>query len=289
MKKHIAFVGTGMMGSGMALRLLAAGHPLTVYARRNRASVDRLCAQGATEAPELATLARDAEVVVLCLADSIAVREVVAGLVPCLRAGQLIIDATTSDPGVTRALAAELAPRAVRFVDAPVTGGPPQAEAGALASMVGCAEADFADVRQVVACYSAVVQRMGGIGAGHTAKLLNNFVTQGTVALLAEAYTRARDAGIDWAALHAVMSVGAARSGTLEKLVRPALAGDFDGARFSIRNSAKDLGYFCAFAAQSGRGRSVLGETIRQRLAAAVDAGLGDRFVSRLLDPELDR
>jgi 3-hydroxyisobutyrate dehydrogenase-like beta-hydroxyacid dehydrogenase len=287
MKTPIGFVGAGWMGTGMAMHLLAAGHPVSVYAHRNRAGVDRLCARGAAEASDLATLARGVDVIVLSLSDAVAVRAVVDGMSLGLRAGHLVIDTTTSDPRVTRELAALLSNRSVRLVDAPVTGGPTQAEAGVLGTLVGCAASDLDAVQRIVACYSSVVQRMGEVGSGHAAKLLNNFVTQGTVVLLAEAYARALDNDIDWQALYAAMYAGAARSGTLEKVVGPALGGDFDGSKFTIRNAAKDLGYYCALAASSGRGGSALGEVIHKRLADADAAGVGDRFVSRLLDPDL--
>ncbi|MBK7080609.1 MAG: NAD(P)-dependent oxidoreductase [Betaproteobacteria bacterium] len=285
MKAAIGFVGAGWMGTGMAMRLLAAGHPVSVHAHRHRSGVDRLCARGAAEASNLAALARGAEVIVLSLSDAEAVRAVLDGVGPGLRAGCLVIDTTTSDPRVTRALAESLSARGVRLVDAPVTGGPAQAEAGVLGSLVGCAASDFDAVQRIASCYSTVVQRMGEVGSGHAAKLLNNFVTQGTVVLLAEAYARARDNGIDWQALYAVMGAGAARSGTLEKVVGPALGGDYDGSKFTIRNAAKDLGYYCALAAGSDRGPSTLGEVIRQRFADAQASGAGNRFVSRLLDP----
>ncbi len=289
MKERIGFVGVGLMGTGMALRLVAAGHPLAVHVHNRRDGVETLLRRGATETRDLAALAQAADVVILCVSNAVVVRSVVDGLRPGLRPGQLVIDATTSDPQVTRSLAVELRAGDVRFADAPVTGGPAQAEAGALGSLVGCDEDDFAAVQRIVGCYSKVVQRLGAVGSGHCAKLLNNFVTQGTVALLVEAYARARDFGIDWRSLYAVMQAGAARSGTLEKVVGPALDGDFDGSRFTIRNAHKDLGYFCELAARSERGPSVLAEEVRARLGSGIAAGLGDRFVSRLLDPSLTR
>ncbi len=160
MKAAIGFVGAGWMGTGMAMHLLAAGHPVSVHAHRNRSGVDRLCARGAAEASDLASLARGAEVIVLCLSDADAVRAVLDGAGPGLRPGHLVIDATTSDPRVTGALAESLSARGVRLVDAPVTGGPTQAEAGVLGSLVGCEASDFDAVQRIVACYSAVV-RMG--------------------------------------------------------------------------------------------------------------------------------
>lgn len=285
-RTRIGFIGLGMMGAGMAHRLLLTGRPLIVVANRDREGVEALTAAGAVEADDAGALAEAADVIVTCVPDSPAVAVVAEAILPRLRPGQLWIDVTTADPGATRALATRLAPTGAAFADAPVTGGPAQAEAGALASMVGCAPDDWDRVRATVGAYSTVVRRFGDVGAGHTAKLLNNLVTQGTMVLLAEAYGMARRAGVDWQALFEVMGAGAARSGTLEKAVGPALLGDFDGSRFTIRNAAKDLAYAAALFREQGRAAPIV-EAARERLAGLVEQGQGGRFVSRLLDPAI--
>lgn len=288
-KERIGFIGAGLMGRGMALNLVRAGFPVMVHVHRNREGIDELIALGATETNNLRHLAENSDVIVMCLSNADTVRAVIEGLLPGLRRDQLVIDATTSNPDVSVEIAEMLAARGVRYADAPVTGGPRESENGKLGVLVGCREEDFERVRNVVSTYAKVAQRIGGVGTGHRAKLLNNFVTQGTGALLAEAYCRARDAGVDWHALYSVMEAGAARSGTLEKMVKPALDGNYDGSRFSLRNALKDCTYFCETADKSARGPSKLGRQIREILQEAVDAGIGDRYVSALLDPELDR
>ncbi len=280
------YYGAGLKARGMALHLLRAGHPLSVYVHRNREGIDELLAQGARETHDLRALAEACDAVVMCVSNADTVHAVVDGLLPGLRRGQLVIDATTSRPKISRQVAALLGEKGVRYADAPVTGGPNESAAGRLGSLVGCDDADFERVRAIVACYSKVVHRIGGIGTGHQAKLLNNFVTQGTGALLAEAYGRARESGVDWKALYAVMETGAARSGTLEKMVKPALDGDFDGSRFSLRNALKDTSYFCEMAEESPRGPSPLAQRVRAVFEEAVDAGYGERYVSALLDPQ---
>lgn len=287
--ERIGFIGVGLMGRGMATHLLKMGHPLTVFVHRNREGVDELVASGARETGSLPYLAENTDVIVLCVNNADTVRSVLEGLLPGLRKGQLVIDATTSNPKITREVAAWLQERGIRYADAPVTGGPNESAAGKLGSLVGCKDADFDEVRRITACYSKVVNRIGGIGTGHQAKLLNNFVTQGTGALLAEAYRRARDNGVDWKALYSVMEAGAARSGTLEKMVKPALDGNYDGSRFSLRNALKDYSYFCEMTDESPRGPSQLAHDIRDIFKQAVDDGLGERYVSVLLDPELDK
>jgi 3-hydroxyisobutyrate dehydrogenase-like beta-hydroxyacid dehydrogenase len=284
--ERIGFVGAGLMGRGMAQNLLRAGHPLTLHVHRNRQGLDRLLALGAGQTDDLGELAGRSEVIILCVDNAETVRRVVDGLSPALRPGQLLIDATTSDPAVTREIAEKLRANGIDYSDSPVTGGPLQAEAGALGSLVGCDEATFPRIHKIVAHYSRTVERIGGIGSGHFAKLLNNFVTQGTTVLLAEAYGRARDHGLDWRALYSVMAAGAARSGTLEKMVKPALEGNFDGSQFTIRNALKDLTYFCELAENSERGTSKLAEAIRTIFENAAAADLSDRYVSALLDPQ---
>lgn len=288
MNEQIGFVGAGLMGRGMAANLLRAGYPLTLYIHRQRAGREALLALGAGETDELGALARQSAVIIVCVDNAETVRRVVDGLLPALTRGQLLIDATTSDPAATREIAARLRERGVDYADAPVTGGPVQAQAGALGSLVGCDQATFPRIQKIASCYSRTVQRIGEVGSGHFAKLLNNFVTQGTTALLAEAYRRARDNGVDWRALYSVMEAGAARSGTLEKMVKPALDGDFDGSQFSMRNALKDLSYYCRLASASEHGTSALAKSIRGVFDQAVAAGLGDRYVSALLDPKLE-
>lgn len=285
-RERIGFIGAGMMGRGMAKNLLKAGYAVTLFIHRRRDGVEPLLAAGAGATRELGELAGQSDAIIVCVDNAHSVRGVIDGLLPALRAGQLLIDATTSDPEVTREIAATLRARGVVYADCPVTGGPVQAEAGALGSIVGCAERDFARVQAIVSHYSKTVQRIGEVGTGHTAKLLNNFVTQGTAVLLAEAYGRAREAGVDWRALYAVMEAGAARSGTLEKMVKPALEGNFDGTQFSIRNAHKDVGYFRRLAEKSARGPSEMAAGIHRVLEEALNAGLGERYVSILLRPD---
>lgn len=173
------------------------------------------------------------------------------------------------------------------FADAPVTGGPPQAESGELASLVGCVGEDFAAVETAVGTYSKVVRRFGNVGAGHTAKLLNNFVSQGTMLLLAEAFGKARELGVDWTALYDAMMAGAARSGTLEKAVGPALHGDFDGSRFTIAHAEKDLRYVAELFVNGAPPGADIANVLHTRLADHVAAGNAQRFVSRMLDAEI--
>ena len=142
----LAFAGIGLMGLPMCRRLLAAGYPLTVW-NRNADKCLPLLQDGAGRVQTPAELCRDAELVLLCLADTAAVREVVfgeGGIVEGARPGQLLIDFSSLEPAATREMAAELLARTgMHWMDAPVSGGTPGAEHGTLAIMAGGRQIDI--------------------------------------------------------------------------------------------------------------------------------------------------
>lgn len=280
----IGFVGVGFMGHGMALRLLGAGHALTVIAHKNRAPVDDLVAKGAREAASLPELAAGQDAIFLCLTGTPQVEAVLGEIAPTLTAGQIVIDTGTSVPQSTERLAAQLSGRGIGWADAPVGGGPQHAARGELASMVGATDGDFARAFPWFEVTSRVIHHMGPPGAGHRAKLLNNLVAVGQCALVIEAYKTARQQGLDWQKLYDIMMAGAARSGSLERILIPALKGDFDGYVFSAANAAKDLGYFADFAAGLGADPRV-GQALRDYFQDAAAQHGRDTLLSQLLKP----
>ena len=283
-RQSIGFIGAGLMGSGMVERLLAAGHPVTVVAHRSRRNLDRLIGLGAAESATARELVEASDVLFTCVPNARVVEEIAENLVRHFRNGHIWIDATTSRPRTSEELSVRLSAMGVTFADAPVTGGPDHASEGTLATLVGCEKERFSAVRRLVSPYSAVVRRFGGPGRGNAAKLLNNMVTQGTMVLLSDAYRCAGRIGVDERALYDVMMAGAARSGTLEKAVGPALDGNFQGSRFSIANAAKDLNYARELIADSKHSDEALVTVLADRLKALEERGWGERFVSEMLD-----
>lgn len=281
----VGFVGAGLMGAGMASCLLNAGHPVSVLVHNNRAPIAPLLARGADEAADLKALVDRSDVIVTCLPNADIVERLASDILPNMRAGQIWIDTTTSRPATSETLAERVAECAAIFADAPVTGGPQQAMEGALASLVGCEEAAFPQIYALVSLYSKTVQRFGGPGCGHAAKLLNNLVTQGTTLLLADAFQTAQRMGVDQRALYDVMMTGAARSGTLQKAVGPALDGNYDGAAFTIANAAKDLRYARDLLSDVQPERAALAALLAERLAGLERDGHGADFVSTMLKP----
>lgn len=284
---RIGLIGAGMMGHGMAVNLLKAGHQVTVMAHRNRAPIDDLVARGAAEAQDLGAVAKDADVILLCLSTSKVVEETIGRLRPHLRGGQIIVDAGTSEPETTRRLARELGRIGIGYADAPMTGGPEQAERAELGVLCGADDKTFAAIEPLLKCFATTIRHFGPPGSGHTAKLISNYLVTGMIALVTEAFGAAHMAGLDWGDLYEVMLNGSGNSGVLRKMVGPALAGDFDGYRFSIANAAKDIGYYTELAERLGCG-SDLAEAVASRFVKAVETGHGGRNVSHLLDPAID-
>lgn len=288
MKQSIGFVGAGMMGSGICKSLLKAGHPVTVMAHRNRAPIDELVKLGAKEAKSAPELAKGVDIVMLCVDRAETVERVIAAITPVLRSGQFIIDVTTGKPETSKRLAAALAAKGVTYVDAPVTGGPAQAAEGKLAILAGGSPEVFEKLQPVFASYTTQALLFGPTGAGITAKLLNNFLTQSTCQLIMQAYRAARRNDVDWEKLYDAMLQGAARSGSLERIIGNAIKGNYRGQQFSIANAAKDVEYAGDLIAADPDGARIHAAVLAA-LRRPVEAGLGDRFVSEMLDPEVER
>jgi 3-hydroxyisobutyrate dehydrogenase-like beta-hydroxyacid dehydrogenase len=280
---RIGFIGAGLMGHGMALNLLKGGHEVHVIAHRNRAPIEDLLAKGAKEAGSLDKIAQNSDCIVLCLSSSKIVEKTIAALKPHLRRGQIIIDASTSEPESTRRLASELAPLGVAYADAPMTGGPEQAAAAELGVLCGASPEIFSSIRPVLSCFATTIRHMGPVGSGHAAKLISNFLVTGMIALVTQAFGAARKADIDWRNLYDVMLNGSGNSGVLRKMVAPALEGDFEGYQFSLANAAKDIGYFQSLASGLGLETS-LADAVEEQFSAAIVKGHGQKNVSHLLE-----
>jgi len=270
----------------MARNILAKGFALLVVAHRNRRAVDELVGQGAGESPTPQALAEACDVVLLCVSGSPQVEQIVYGengILAAARPAFILVDCTTSDPTSTRRIAADLAGKGADMADAPVTRGPVDAEAGQLNSLIGATPEIFETISPVIAAYSETVAHFGPVGAGHTAKLINNFITTGTCALIAEGMAAAAAMDVDQRALFEVMSNGAANSGSLQKMIPRFLEGDLTGHAFAIQNAQKDVSYYGAMAAAIGLNPS-LGSAVVATYQKAVELGLGEKLLPSLME-----
>jgi len=279
---RIGFIGAGLMGHGMVLNLLKYGHEVHVIAHSNRAPIEDLVSEGAQEARSLGEIAQTSDVIILCLPSSKIVEEKVAALKTGLREAQIIIDMSTSEPASTRRLAEEMSKIGVWFVDAPVTGGPEQAERGGLGVFCGASPEAFLAVEPLLTCFATTIRHMGPPGSGHAAKLISNYLGTGMIALVAEAFGTARITELDWRNLYEVMLNGSGNSGVLRKMVAPALDGDFEGYKFSLANATKDIGYFKTLATEFGMETSLV-SAVEAVFSSALEMGLGKENVSHLL------
>lgn len=240
----LAFAGIGLMGLPMSRRLLAAGYPLRVW-NRSPEKLQTLLEQGAQAAVSPAQLCSEAEVVMLCLADTSAVREVVfgpGGIVEGARAGQLLVDFSSLEPAATREMAAELERRTgMRWVDAPVSGGTPGAEAGSLAIMAGGRAEDIEQVRPILAHLGQRLTRMGEVGAGQVTKVCNQMIVACNALVIAEVVALAEQAGVDARLLAPALAGGFADSRPLQILAPQMADSQFEPIKWHVRTLLKDL------------------------------------------------
>jgi 3-hydroxyisobutyrate dehydrogenase-like beta-hydroxyacid dehydrogenase len=206
---RIGFVGLGNMGGRMARRIVDAGVPLAGYDVR----ADNIDAAGARPLPGPAAVLAESDIVLLSLPDSRVVEAVVfgdGGLMGAARDGAMVVDLSTSSPDSTRRIGQELAAKGVSFLDAGISGGAAAAERGTLTLMVGGDGQALERARPTLALFSTSIFHCGPSGAGHTVKILNNFLNAVSLSASAEMMVAAKKAGLD---LSMVLDVVNASSG----------------------------------------------------------------------------
>jgi len=274
---RLGFVGLGLMGTAMALRLRERGWPLTVW-NLEPAAMSPVVAAGASEAASPAAVARAADIVLVCVLDTAAVESVVfgaGGVASGARPGLVLVDHSTTDPAATRDMAARL--RATcegGWVDAPVSGGPIVARAGGLTVMAGGADPDVARATPVMRDLSANFTHLGPAGAGQVAKTINQAIVCANYVILAEALALAEAGGLNAALLPQCLAGGHADSTLLRAIYPQMQARAFVPPRSYARQLLKDLKSVAAFAA--GHGLAVpMVQAALERYAAHVAAGHG--------------
>ena len=255
MKQTVGMVGIGLMGHGIATNLVKHGHPLAVMTHPGNQPLDGLLAAGAQALPTAAAVAAQADVVILVLTGSPQVEEVLtgpSGVLQGLRPGTVVIDCSTAVPASTLRMAQVVQAAGGRFLDCPMTRTPKEAAEGRLNLLVG-GDADLLDAcRPLLQCFAENITHAGPVGAGHSMKLLHNYVSLGTVALLAEAAACAARNGVAPEVFVDVLTKGGGGGTALTRLQPFLLSGDANGLKFSIANAAKDLGYYHQMAGDAG-------------------------------------
>lgn len=283
-KKRVGFIGVGYMGHGMAKNMLEKGHPLVIRGNRNRQPVDDLIGRGARELATAAEIAAQSDIVFLCLPGSPQVEETVRGkdgLKAGAHDGLIIVDTTTADPNSTKALAAELAPMRVRFMDAPLGRTPKEAESGELDTMVGADPETFAEIKPVIECWAKRIMHIGPVGSGHSMKLLMNFIALGYGALYSEALAIGAKTGISKETFHGVIGGSRMDCGFYQTFMKYVVEGDKNAHLFALRNAHKDLRYLNAVANAEGIAH-YLATAVKNPYALAEASGQGDMNVPHI-------
>ena len=248
----LGFIGLGIMGRPMAANLLAAGHALFLY---SRSGVPKdLVAAGGVACAGAREVAARAEVVFTMLPDTPDVEKVLfggGGVAEGLAPGKVVVDMSSTSPAATRAFAARITALGCEYVDAPVSGGDVGAREATLTIMVGATEAAFARVEPLFRHMGRNVTRVGGHGAGQTAKVANQIVVALHIEAVAEALLFAARAGVDPATVRAALLGGFAASRVLEVHGARMIEGRYEpGARIELHQ--KDLGLALAAARELG-------------------------------------
>lgn len=230
------FIGLGSQGAPMARRMIAAGFPVRVWARRP----ETLQAFGAGPAQIAVSIAElgSAEQVGVCVVDDAGVQEVCAELIPAMRAGSRLVIHSTIDPRLCISLARQAKARGIHLLDAPVSGGGPAAEAGTLTVMAGGDRSAFNAARPVFEAFAGQIAYLGDVGSGQLAKLVNNAMMAAHVALADHALAAAAQLGIERAGFIDLVKASSGRSFGFEVYARQSSPQDFaHGAKLL----AKDL------------------------------------------------
>lgn len=250
----VGYIGIGLMGRPMVLRLLAAGIPVVVWARAPK-KIQDVIAAGATLAASPAALTRESTIVITCVSDTAAVHDVVFGVDGIAAGGakgKVLVDMSTIHPARSREYADRLRrDTGMGWIDAPVSGGPPGAAAGTLAVMAGGDPADFERAKPVVSKLAGAFTLMGPSGAGQTTKMVNQVIVGGCKSVIAEAIQLAMNAGIDANRLPEAFAGGRADSSLLRQSIPKMVSGDFTPTGH-IRTMMKDLNMVMELARETG-------------------------------------
>jgi len=284
-KPVIGFIGLGLMGGNMVENLQKRGYQVNVM-DLSQDAVDAVLARGnATQFTSAKELAAASDVVEFCLTTSAVVEKIVYGedgVLAGIKEGATLIDFGTSIPASTIKIGADLAKKGCGMIDAPLGRTPAHAKDGLLNIMAAGDMDTFNKVKPLLEEQGENVFHLGKLGAGHTTKLINNFMGMTTVTAMSQAFAVAKLAGVDGQQLFDIMSAGPSNSPFMQFCKFYAVDGE-EKLGFSVANANKDLGYFNQMVSDLGS-ESLIAQGTSANLQAAVDAGLGQNDVPVIFD-----
>jgi 3-hydroxyisobutyrate dehydrogenase len=286
---RVGMVGLGIMGSRMCANLVKAGFDVQAF-DVDAGALARARESGATASPDLRALAACSEVVVLSLPDAGPLRAVCAGdagLIAHLPKGAVVCDTSTVDPASAREMAALAEAAGASFLDCPVSGGPPGAQAATLTIMVGGKADALERARPVLAAIGKKIVHCGESGSGQAAKLVNQALVAAHTVAAMEALLVGRKAGLSLDTMYSILQTSSGRSWMLENhLSAHALAGNYEPG-FALDLMFKDLRLFVETATQL-QSPALIGAAALQIYNAARAAGDG-KLDQTVVARELER
>lgn len=233
---RVGFIGLGSQGGPMARRLIESGHSVVLWARRSEAFA-ALSDLTFETAGSVADLGASADHVGVCVVDDAGVQEICAELIPAMKPGSRLAIHSTVHPNTVLTLARHAADRGVALIDAPVSGGGPAATARTLTVMCGGSEAIISAARPIFASFAGLIVRVGDVGAGQMAKLINNALMAAHVAIAHSAVDASKALGLDTAAIKEIVKVSSGRSFGFEVYARlPDPSAFAHGARLLLKD-----------------------------------------------------
>jgi 3-hydroxyisobutyrate dehydrogenase-like beta-hydroxyacid dehydrogenase len=278
----VGFIGLGNMGGRMTRCLVDAGHDVVGF----DPEAERVTAAGATPAASPADVTQRADVVLLSLPDSPVVERVMRGddgVIAAAKQGQIVVDLSTANPSSTIALHAELRAKGAEYLDAGISGGAAAAEKGTLTLMTGGSEQALEQVRPILDAFSSKIFHMGAVGAGHVAKLLNNFLNAVSLSATAEVMVAAKKSGLE---LHTFLDVLNASSGvnfaTLNRFPK-IVDGDYLEGGLTSNLMMKDLLLYLDFVHEIGTPSLNASGSVAS-FGVAARLGYGEQISNRVVD-----
>ena len=286
MESRIGFVGLGLMGSAMVGRLQDCNYQLTVLGNKDRTGLDQALARGALEAAAGVDLAKQSDVIMLCMGTSDQVEERIfgeQGIISGLSSGKIIIDFGTSLPSSTKEISSKIADTGAVILDAPLGRTPHHAKDGLLNIMASGDKNAFDAVRTILENLGENVFYLGDLGTGHTIKLMNNFFGMTIANAMAEVFAVADAAGVSRETVYKVISAGPLHSSMMDFISAFGLEGDKSKLEFAIKNAFKDVSYYRLMTQNLGI-NSIMSESASKALSQANDDGYANAMVCEMID-----
>lgn len=286
MESRIGFVGLGLMGSAMVGRLQDCNYQLTVLGNKDRTGLDQALTRGALEAASGVDLAKQSDVIMLCMGTSDQVEERILGeqgIISGLSSGKIIIDFGTSLPSSTKEISSKIADTGAVILDAPLGRTPHHAKDGLLNIMASGDKDAFDAVRTILENLGENVFYLGDLGTGHTIKLMNNFFVMTIANAMAEVFAVADAAGVSRETVYKVISAGPLHSSMMDFISAFGLEGDKSKLEFAIKNAFKDVSYYRLMTQNLGI-NSIMSESASKALSQANDDGYANAMVCEMID-----